>query len=288
MKRMIFALVVSLMSVSLVACGKNAENQTPQAVIPRQDTGTQKADDADESEQVNTQDLVQSDVSQSGDREEGQDSAQEDVQESAQDGSQEETQESSQDSAAKDEQASNGSRILIAYFTVPETDGLDTVSGASRVATEDGVVGNTEFVAKEIQKNLGGDLFQIETEQEYPGTHEPLLEFAYNEKSDGARPKLSTHIDNLDSYDYIFVGFPNWNADLPMPLYSFFDEYDFSGKTIIPFVTHGGSGFSNTISTIEELEPGATVVEAGLSVSRNSVANAEADIKNWTDSLISD
>ena len=266
MKRMILALVVLLMSASLVACGKSAENQTPQAVIPRQETGTQE----------NAQNSVQSDAAQTGDKEEGQNSTQED------------TQESSQDSAAKDEQASNGSSILIAYFTVPETDGLDTVSGASRVATEDGVVGNTEFVAKEIQKNLGGDLFQIETEQEYPGTHEPLLEFAYNEKSEGARPKLSTHIDNLDSYDYIFVGFPNWNADLPMPLYSFFDEYDFSGKTIIPFVTHGGSGFSNTISTIEELEPGATVVEAGLSVSRNSVANAEDDIKSWTDSLISD
>ncbi|GFI45150.1 hypothetical protein IMSAGC019_00460 [Lachnospiraceae bacterium] len=73
--------------------------------------------------------------------------------------------------------------------------------------------------------------------------------------------------------------YPNWNADLPMPLYTFFEEYDFSGKTIIPFVTHGGSGFSGTIRTIQELEPDATVVEAGLSVSRNSVANAQDDVK---------
>ena len=162
------------------------------------------------------------------------------------------------------------------------------MANASRVATENGVVGNTEFIAMEIQKNLGGDLFAIETVQEYPGSHDALLEFAYNEKSDDARPELSTHIESLDGYEYIFIGFPNWNADLPMPLYTFFEEYDFYGKTIIPFVTHGGSGFSSTIRTIQGLEPDATVMEAGLSVSRNSVPNAQADVKSWTDSLLAD
>lgn len=180
------------------------------------------------------------------------------------------------------------SNILIAYFTVPETDGVDAVASASRVVAADGLMGNTQFIATEIQKNLGGELFAIETEQEYPGTHDKLLEFAYNEKSDNARPKLATHIDNLDDYDYIFVGYPNWNADLPMPLYSFFEEYDFSGKTIIPFVTHGGSGFSGTINKIKKLEPDATVIESGLSISRNNVSKAQSDIKQWTDSLISD
>lgn len=180
------------------------------------------------------------------------------------------------------------SNILIAYFTVPETDGVDAVASASRVVTADGLLGNTQFIATEIQKNLGGELFAIETEQEYPGTHDKLLDFAYNEKSDNARPKLATHIDNLDDYDYIFVGYPNWNADLPMPLYSFFEEYDLSGKTIIPFVTHGGSGFSGTINTIKKLEPDATVIESGLSISRNNVSKAQSDIKQWTDSLISD
>lgn len=70
-----------------------------------------------------------------------------------------------------------------------------------------------------------------------------------------------------------------------MPLYTFFEEYDFSGKTLIPFVTHGGSGFSSTINTIQNLEPNAAVVKEGLSVSRNSVVNAQADVKKWTDSL---
>lgn len=184
--------------------------------------------------------------------------------------------------------ASAGSKILITYFTVPETDGVDTVANASRVAKDGKVIGNTEFIASIIQETLGGDLFAIETMQNYPGSHEPLLEFAYDEKSDNARPKLSSHIENLSDYDVIFVGFPNWNADLPMPLYTFFEEYDFSGKILIPFVTHGGSGFSGTIRTIKNLEPNATVVEEGLSVSRKNVASAENDVREWAKSLLKD
>lgn len=107
----------------------------------------------------------------------------------------------------------------------------------------------------------------------------------YSEKGSHARPELATQIENLEKYDYIFVGYPSWNADLPMPMYTFFEEYDFSGKTIIPFVTHGGSGFSGTVRTIRSLQPNATVLDGGLSVSRNSVPNAQADVKVWTDAL---
>lgn len=81
------------------------------------------------------------------------------------------------------------------------------------------------------------------------------------------------------------AGYPNWNADFPMPLYTFLEEYDFSGKTIIPFTTHGGSGFSGTIQTISELQPGATVISDGLSISRNSVSKAESEVVNWVSSL---
>lgn len=128
-------------------------------------------------------------------------------------------------------------------------------------------------------------MFAIETVQEYPGTHEELLEFAYEELQENARPELATQIENLDSYDTIFLGFPNWNADLPMSLYTFLEEYDFSGKTIIPFTTHGGSGFSSTIRTIESLQPGAVVMEDGLSVSRNSVEGAQNDVIDWVSGL---
>lgn len=177
-------------------------------------------------------------------------------------------------------------RILIAYFTVPETDGVDTVSSASRVATDSGVVGNTQYIAQAIQQSVGGDLFAIETVQEYPGTHDELLEFAYNELQNNARPELAAQIESPDDYSVIFLGYPNWNSDLPMPLYTFLENYDFSGKTIIPFVTHGGSGFSRTISTIQELQPGATVAEDGFSVSRNAVADAAQDAMDWAASAI--
>ena len=176
--------------------------------------------------------------------------------------------------------------ILIAYFSVMETDGVDTVAGASRVAVNGEVLGNNEYVAQIIQRETGGDLFSIETVQDYPTTHDPLLEFAYNEKADNARPEFATQIENLDSYDVIFLGYPNWNADLPMPLYTFLEEYDFSGKTIIPFATHGGSGFSRTIQTISDLQPGATVSSDGLSISRNSVAGAENEVVNWVNGRI--
>lgn len=140
--------------------------------------------------------------------------------------------------------------ILIAYFSVPETDGTDTVAGASRVVVDGEVLGNNQYIAQLIQQEAGGDLFRIETVQEYPGTHDELLDFAYNELSENARPELASQIENLDDYDVIFLGYPNWNADLPMPLYTFLEEYDFSGKTIIPFTAHGGSGFSGTIQTL--------------------------------------
>lgn len=187
--------------------------------------------------------------------------------------------------AAEGDLPDTGSGILIAYFSVPETDGVDTVAGASRVATGDEVLGNTQYIAQLIARETGGDLFRIETTQEYPGTHDALLEFAYQELTDNARPELASQIENLDSYDVIFLGYPNWNSDLPMPLYTFLEAYDFSGKTIIPFVTHGGSSFSRTIQTIEELQPGAAVAEDGLSISRGSVPDAENDVVQWVAGL---
>ena len=178
-----------------------------------------------------------------------------------------------------------GDNILIAYFSVPETDGTDAVAGASRVSVDGQVMGNNEYVAHLIQQQTGGDLFAIETEQEYPGTHDELLDFAYNEMTEEARPALASQIENLDSYDTIFLGYPNWNADLPMPLYTFLEEYNLSGKTIIPFTTHGGSGFSGTIETIGQMQRDAAVIEDGLSISRNAVPDAAGEVADWVDGL---
>lgn len=181
-----------------------------------------------------------------------------------------------------DAQSQTGARkILIAYFSLPETDGVDTVSGASRVVVNGAVSGNVQFVANSIEKAVGGDLFVIKTVQPYPNTHRPLLETAQNEQKANARPRLAAHIPDLQNYDTIFLGYPIWWYDLPMPLYSFLDEYNFAGKTIIPFTVHGGSRFSGTVEKIVQLEPQSTVIRDGLAVSRNDVARSERDVTAW-------
>ncbi len=175
-------------------------------------------------------------------------------------------------------------KVLVVYFSSPETDGVDASSGASRLVADGKLYGNTEYVATLISRKTGGDLFQIKTATPYPGTHKALIDAAKKEQEAKARPKLTTHIKNLDDYTTIFIGFPNWWYDMPMPLYAFFDEYDFTGKTLIPFCTHGGSRFSQTEKTIAMLEKGATMVK-GLSISRNSVDRSEETINKWLQRL---
>lgn len=133
--------------------------------------------------------------------------------------------------------------------------------------------------------DAGGDLFSIRTSVVYPADGGELIDYAAQEQEENARPELTTHIENLDGYDTIFIGYPNWWTDLPMAVYSFFDEYDFSGKTIIPFNVHNGSRFSRTIQTIQELEPDATVLEDGFTVSEQTVADAAEDVAAWLEGL---
>ncbi len=180
------------------------------------------------------------------------------------------------------------SNILIAYFTMPEdvdTEGVDAIAGASIVVSNGEVMGNVEYMASVIQETVGGDLFQIETVQQYPLDHDPLVDQAAEEQDEDARPELATHIENLEQYDTIFLGYPNWWGDMPQALYTFLEEYDFSGKTIIPFCPHGCSGFSRTESTIAQIQPGATVSENGLTISRNDVADSHDQIAQWAAGL---
>ena len=174
--------------------------------------------------------------------------------------------------------------ILIAYFSVPEnvdTDGIDANSGASIVVKNKDVLGNMQYMAMTIQEAIGGELFGIETKEKYPLEHETLVNQAKEEQNEEVMPELATHIENVEQYDIIFLGYPNWWGDMPQPLYTFLEEYDFSGKTIIPFNSHGGSGFSNTIEEIKKLQPNATVKDDGLSISRNDVADSEQEITDW-------
>lgn len=190
------------------------------------------------------------------------------------------------DTSAKEE--NENSNILIAYFSVPEdidTNGIDADSGASVVVKDEEVLGNMEYMALTIQDAIVGDLFRIETKEAYPLDHEPLVDQAAEEQDENARPELATHIENPEQYDTILLGYPNWWGDMPQPLFTFLEEYDFSEKTIIPFNSHGGSGFSNTIEEIKELQPDANISDEGLSISRDKVADSVQDVTDWAKSL---
>ncbi len=178
--------------------------------------------------------------------------------------------------------------VLIAYFTVPEDVKVsenDVVARASIVVKNGEKMGNTEYVAGLVQETVGGDLFRIETKDAYLLEHDMLVDQAAEEQEKDLRPELSSHVEKFEQYDTVILAFPNWWGDLPMPVYSFLEEYDFGAKTIIPFVTHGGSGFSDTLDTISKLQPGAHVSDNTLSLSREDVADAEKEVREWAESL---
>lgn len=173
---------------------------------------------------------------------------------------------------------SEDTNALVVYFSVPDD------QDNSYVEVDGERLGNTQYMAYVIQENTGANIFRILPKTPYPTDHDALLEVAQEEIRTNARPEIEGTIEDFDSYDVVFVGYPNWNADLPYILYTFFETYDFSGKTIVPFNTHGGSGFSGTRETIAELEPNATMLE-GLSISRNRIEGAEQEIIDWLDSI---
>lgn len=144
--------------------------------------------------------------------------------------------------------------------------------------------GNTENVANSIAAQTGADIFKIVPEEPYVDDYDELLDIASKEKQDGVRPEIADGIENPGQYDLIYVGYPNWWSDMPMILYTFFDSYDFSGKTIVPFCTSGGSGLSDTVNSIKELEPEAEVLN-GLHISGSAASSPDSAVEEWLESL---
>lgn len=203
--------------------------------------------------------------------------------ETASQSSQTSTQAQTQSSSQTD--GSTGSNVLVAYFAVAENSEVDAASSASVVTVNGEAQGIVQALARMIQNETGGDLFSIQTSVDYPADRNDLIEYAQEEQDSNARPQLTAHIENLDDYDTIFIGYPIWWYDLPQVMYSFFDEYDFSGKTIIPFCVHNGSQFTGTIQTIQELEPNAKVITDGFTVNESNAADSAEDIAAWIEEL---
>lgn len=164
-------------------------------------------------------------------------------------------------------------KCLIAYFS---RKGNNYVSG--KIVNLP--IGNTEVVAKMIQEMTGGDMFHIEAIKPYPNDYTETTKVAQDELSANVRPELTNHTDNLNSCDVIFLGYPNWWGTMPMPVFTFLAEYDFSGKTIIPFCTHEGSGLGHSARDIAKFCPKATLLN-GLAIHGTHVTDAKKDITNW-------
>ena len=187
-----------------------------------------------------------------------------------------------------EKEVSENNKVLIAYFTwadntvveKPEEVDVDASTSASVLAP-----GNAAMMAGWIQEETGGDLFSIQVEDPYSSDYDTCLDRAADEKAEDARPSLKTHVEDMDDYDIVFLGFPNWWYTIPMAVHSFIEEYDFSGKTVIPFVTHGTGGLANCINDLTAALPESTEVLEPIGVYRDDVKNSKDEVQEWVKSL---
>ena len=169
--------------------------------------------------------------------------------------------------------------ILVAYFTPAENGENDAMTSASKLTFWGEDMGNAEAIANVVASYTGGDLFSIQTVKDYPLEYNDLADDAKAEQDKGELPELATTVD-ISGYDTVFMVYPIWWYTMPQPIYSFIDEYDLSGKTLIPVTTHEGSGLADSVSKFKELEPNA-IVQDGYSVRGGSVGGSQSDIEDW-------
>ena len=161
------------------------------------------------------------------------------------------------------ENAESSSNILIAYFSW---------------------AGHTKEIAQEIQAQTGGDLFEIQPEIPYTDNINELSGIALQEQRDNVRPPLSTHVADMDKYDYVFIGYPCWWSNMPMPVFTFLEEYKFTGKTVIPFTSYGENVFGNSLTSIKEILTDATISE-GLAIQEHTMQDMPEKVTAWLRSL---
>lgn len=180
------------------------------------------------------------------------------------------------------------SRVLVAYFSrvgvTPFDDGVDAVTSASLNIRDGELVGNMQYLAEYVVEATGGDLHQIITEKEYPADYRDTTDLASEEQASDERPALTSQVEDMDQYDVVFLGFPNWWGTLPQAVVTFLERYDFSGKTIVPFCSHGGSRLGSGPRDIAALCPEATLLD-GLAVSGSDAANARDEVADWVAGL---
>ena len=140
--------------------------------------------------------------------------------------------------------------------------------------------GSTEAIAEMTQEITGADIFHIETVKPYPKGYLRTVRIAKKELKNNERPKLTSKVSDMDSYDVMYLGFPSWWGTIPMAVCSFLESYDFSGKTIIPFCSHGGGGIGRSVDTIKKICP-KTKVENAIALYGGSVNASKQEVKDW-------
>lgn len=293
MKRWMSLLLAAVLALSLAGCSEEQSEpeQTSAQTEQQQTEETEETQQASETEPTEETEQPEEQPAEepAADEEQPAEEPAAGEEQPAEESTETETEQSTEGTAeAESSEAAAQSSLLVAYFSYAENaalpDDVDASASASIQPGNGALTGNTGVVADMIAQATGADLFSIRTVEQYPDTYDATIDQGQQEQSEGARPELATHLENLDSYDTIFLGFPNWWGDMPMAVYTFLDEVDLSGKTVIPFVTSGGSGFSNTISTIQEMEPQATVQE-GLSIGASSATGAQQQVESWLSEL---
>ena len=170
------------------------------------------------------------------------------------------------------------SNILIAYYS---RKGENYWNGEIRALPQ----GNTEIVAEKIQEITQGELFEIDTVDSYPINYRECTQVAMDEFKSKARPLLKSYPGKLCNYDTIFIGYPNWWGTAPMAVFSFLENYDLTGKKLIPFCTNEGSGMGNSEKDIAVTAKGA-IIAKGLALVGHKVADADNEIKAWIKKVI--
>lgn len=176
--------------------------------------------------------------------------------------------------------------ILIAYFSLGRNavypDDVDAGTSASLVPDGDELVGTTEFIARLIQDHVGGDLHSIETVEPYSTDFDTVVDQNHEEMGDGILPELVATDRDVSAYDTVFIGYPVWATNAPQAIFSFLSQWDFSGKTIIPFCTHNGYGPGGSYGAIADAVDGqAAVVLDGLAVEASEVSGAADTVAEW-------
>ena len=174
------------------------------------------------------------------------------------------------DISSSSEDKNNDIKILIAYFS--RTGENYSVGVINK--------GNTEIVAEYISEITGGDLFEIKPLIEYSKDYKTCCDEAKKEYTNDTRPELKEYLDSLDNYGTIYLGYPIWFGTMPMEVYTFLSHYDFNEKVIIPFSTHEGSGFGNSVNDIKRIVPNA-IIKDGFAIRGKEAKNSKSKVVEW-------